>query len=167
MTQCTFCNYRDAGILEQQIATKQITQPQAADIIGCNKSTVSRHMSNCVPRRIRESMKPEPVEVADLNVVNALTTSHQTTLDILQDSLSDRDRKHALLALQTEIRQLDLMAKVTGQVNTAPQMNFMVNPELVRLKQVIIETLRPYPKARLALSDALDADAKESNDGGQ
>jgi type II secretory pathway predicted ATPase ExeA len=127
---------------------------------------VSRHVRNCVPARIRESMKPEPAEVADLNVVNALTTSHQTILDILRDSLADCDRKHALLALQTEIRQLDLIAKVTGQVNTGPQMNFVVNPEFVRLKQVIVEKLLPYPEARLALSDALDALAEESNDGG-
>lgn len=52
MTQCTFCNYRDAAFLEQQIATKQIAQAEAAKIIGCNRSTVSRHMSNCVLRRL-------------------------------------------------------------------------------------------------------------------
>jgi hypothetical protein len=45
-------------------------------------------------------------------------------------------------------------------------MNFVVNPEFVRLKQVIVEKLLPYPEARLALSDALDALAEESNDGG-
>ena len=73
----------------------------------------------------------------------------------------------ALKALEVEIKQIELMAKLTGQLNEAPEVNFMLNPEFVRLKQVIIETLLPYPEARLALSDALDGHAKESNDDGQ
>jgi len=157
MTQCSFCNHRDAALLEQQIAIKELTQAQTAKIIGCNKSTVSRHMANCVPSRIRESMKPEPVEVPGLNVVNALTTSHAKTLEILLDSLAEGDRKTALMAIHAETRQLDLMAKITGQVNAAPQLNFLLNPEFIMLKRIIVETLLPYPDARVALSEKLDS----------
>ena len=157
MTQCTFCNHRDAALLEQQIAIKQLTQAQAARIIGCNKSTVSRHMATCVPTMIQEAMKPEPVEVPGLNVVNALTTAHAKTLEILLDSLAEGDRKTALMAINAETRQLDLMAKITGQVNAAPQVNFLLNPEFVMLKHVIVETLLPYPEARVALSEKLDS----------
>ena len=157
MTQCSFCNHRDAALLEQQIAIKQLTQAQAARIIGCNKSTVSRHMANCVPARIRESMKPEPVEIPGMNVVNALTTAHAKTLEILLDSLAEGDRKTALMAINAETRQLDLMAKITGQMNAVPQLNFLLNPEFVMLKHVIVETLLPYPEARVALSEKLDS----------
>lgn len=155
MTQCTFCNYRDAAILEGKIATKQITQAQAAKIIGCNKSTVSRHMGNCVPKKIAEWMRPEPAKEETLNVVNALITSHAKTVEILEDSLAEGDRKTALMALQTEIRQLELTAKLTGQLNEAPQMNILMHPEFMKLKQIMIKTLEPFPDARLKLSEAL------------
>jgi hypothetical protein len=155
VTQCKFCNYRDAAILEGQIATKQITQVQASTIIGCNKSTVSRHMSNCVPKKIAECMRPAPAKEETLNVVDVLTTSHSKTLKILDDSLAEGDRKTALMALQTEIRQLTLNAKLTGQLNEAPQVRLLMHPEFVKLKQILIKTLEPFPDARLKLSEAL------------
>lgn len=128
---------------------------KAAQLMNSNKATVSRHMNNCVPARIRETMKPEPINVEGLNVVNALTTSHAKTLEILNDSLAEGDRKTALLALNTEIKQLELNAKLTGQLNESPQVNILMQPEFVKLKQIIIKTLEPYPDARLKLSEAL------------
>jgi hypothetical protein len=163
MTQCAFCNYRDAAILEQQIATKHLTQAQAAAIIGCNKSTASRHMRNCVPKKIAEWTKPEAAKEETLNVVNALISSHAKTLEILEDSLAEGDRRTALMALQTEIRQLELNAKLTGQLNDAPQVNFLLNPEFVKLKQILIKTLEPFPDARVRLSEALTEIANDDN----
>ena len=128
---------------------------KAAQLMNSNKATVSRHMNKCVPARIRETMKPEPVNVEGLNVVNALTTSHAKTLQILDDSLAEGDRKTALLALNTEIKQLELNAKLTGQLNESPQVSILMQPEFVKLKQIIIKTLEPYPDARLKLSEAL------------
>ncbi len=163
MTQCTFCNYRDAALLEEQIATKRITQVHAAKIVGCNKSTVSRHMRNCVPKKIAEFVKPEPAKEEALNVVNALTASHAKTLEILNDSLAEGERKTALIALQTEIKQLELTAKLTGQLNESSQVNILMQPEFMKLKQIIIKTLEPYPDARLKLSEALTEIASDSD----
>jgi hypothetical protein len=63
-------------------------------------------MSRCVASTVRESMKPKPIKVEGLNVVNALTASHAKPLEILTDSFNDGDRRTALLALQTEIKQV-------------------------------------------------------------
>ena len=49
------------------------------------------------------------------------------------------------------------MAKITGQMNAAPQLNFLLNPEFVMLKHIIVETLLPYHEARVALSEKLDS----------
>ena len=136
----------------------------AAKLANSNKATVSRHMRNCVASRVRESVRPEPTTVEGLNVVNALTTSHAKTLDILTDSLNEGDRRTALLALQIEIKQLELTAKLTGQLNEAPQLNILMSPEFVKLKSVIIKTLEPYPEARLMLSDTLAEILDDSKD---
>ena len=151
MCPCQFCNTRDAALLEQQIATRQISQSQAAKVIGCNKSTVSRHMSRCVAKKVQRVARPEPAEVEGLNVVCALTTSHEKTLQILDDSLDEGDRRTALLALQTEIKQLELTAKLTGQLNEPQtQIDILMNPELVRLEQMIIETVDPETRVKFS-----------------
>jgi len=123
--------------------------------MGVHRSSLSRHMRICVAKRFSQLVKPEPTQVDGLNVINALTSSHQTTLEILHDSLNEGDRKTALMALQTEIKQLDLLAKVTGQLDDAPIVNLLLSPEYLTLKQVVVTALSDYPEARLEVSDAL------------
>ncbi len=166
MTQCAFCNYRDAALLEQQIATKQLTQVQAATIIGCNKSTVSRHMGKCVPRKIAEWVKPEAAKQETLNVVNALLESRKRVLSIYDEARQSGDMRAAIQALQCEVSQLTLMGKLTGQLSDAPQVNFLLNPEFVKLKQILIKTLEPFPDARVKLSEALTQIANDGEDDG-
>ncbi|MGA7075610.1 MAG: hypothetical protein WBZ42_03560 [Halobacteriota archaeon] len=155
--RCTICKLpgaeRDA--LEEKIASKELSITKGAELVNSNKATLSRHMNRCVPKRIRESMKPEPVAVEGLNVVNALTESRGRILSIYDEARQSGDLRAAIAALQTEVSQMSLMARITGQLNDAPQVNFLLNPEFVRLKQILIKTLEPYPEARVRLSEAL------------
>lgn len=153
--RCGVCRHPDHQEYERQILTSEITQKHAAELMGVHKSSLSRHMSNCVAKRFTQLVKPEPTQVDDLNVINALTSSHRTTLEILRDSLEEGDRKTALIALQTEIKQLDLLAKVTGQLDETPSVNILLSPEYLILKQVVVTALSDYPDARLQVSDAL------------
>ena len=153
--------------IEKQIADRALTQSKAAIIVGCHNSTVSRHMRLCVAPHVAELARKEAREIQSIDVIRQLAQSHQTIQHILEKALSEGKERVALKALEVEIKQFELTAKLTGQLNEAPEVNFMLNPEFVRLKQVIVETLLPYPEARLALSDALDVHAKESNDDGQ
>ena len=41
----------------------------------------------------------------------------------------------ALKALEVELRQIELMAKLTGQLNKVPQVNFSLSPEYVQFMQ--------------------------------
>jgi len=141
--------------LEQQIATKQLTQVQAATIIGCNKSTISRHMGKCVPKKVAEWVKPEAAKEETLNVVNALLESRERILSIYDDARQTGDMRAAIQALQCEVSQLSLMGKLSGQFSDGAQVNILMNPEFVKLKQMLIKTLEPYPEARVRLSERL------------
>jgi len=155
LPRCGVCRHPDHQEYERQILTCEITQKQAAERMGVHRSSLSRHMRICVAKRFTQLVKPEPTQVDDLNVINALTSSHQTTLAILHDSLNEGDRKTALMALQTEIKQLDLIAKVTGQLDETPSVNILLSPEYLTLKQVVVTALLDYPEARLEVSEAL------------
>jgi len=155
MTQCTFCNHRDAALLEQQIVTKQLTQAQAATIIGCNKSTVSRHMANCVPKKMAEWVKPEPAKEETLNVVNQLVRSHEDLLQLYQEARAKEDIHAAIKVLEAERRHLELVAKLTGQLQEATQVSFLLNPQYLTLKQTLIRILEPHPELRQEVSQAL------------
>jgi len=154
--RCSMCRHPDHELYEAKIVSGEITQTEAARRMDLDTARVSRHMKDCVAKRVVQSIKPEPIEVEGLNVVNALAASHDRVLTIYNESLAEGDRKTALMAINSETKQLDLMAKVTGQYNEGPQINLLMSNEWLILKQTIISAIEPLgPDARLKVSDAL------------
>ena len=154
MTSCKLCNHPERAAVERKIAAKNLSMSAAAQIVGCDKASVSRHIKKCCAAKIAKAADAT-AQAEGLNIINQLTESHQTTLQILQDALEDGDRRFALKALEVELRQLELSAKLNSQLSDAPQVNVLLNREFVRLKQVLVKTLEPYPDARLKVSEAL------------
>lgn len=117
---------------------------------------MSRHLAPKV------ALAAKKMEISEgLNVVNQLLESHRDVRSIFNDAVQDGDRRSALKALEVELKQLELNAKITGQFSDAPQVNLLMAPEFVRLKQIIVDKLLPFPDARLALSEALETLAEE------
>jgi hypothetical protein len=133
---------------------------EAAKIIGCSNSTVSRHMRQCVAPNVRDRLQAEAKEFQSVNLLGQLDKSHDVLLQIRDAALSEGRDRVALKAIEVEIKQFELAAKLTGQLNEAPQVNFLLSPEYMQLKQVIIKALEPYPKARQQAARAL----REVND---
>ena len=77
------------------------------------------------------------------------------------DRGDDQGDRTALKALVEWRKNIELTAKITGEFSDAPQVNLMMSPLFVKIQQVMIETLLPYPEARQALSRGLDALAAE------
>lgn len=159
---CKVCRHPKRSEIEKQLAARALTTVEVAKIVDCHNSTVSRHMLRCVAPNVREFVRAKAKERQSLNVLDQLRQSHQTTLQILDAALSEGKDRVALKALEVELKQLELNARITGQFSDAPQVNLMMAPEFVKLKQVIVDRLLPYPDARLALSEALDALADEA-----
>jgi hypothetical protein len=87
-----------------------------------------------------------------LTEIRALKTR---ALDILERAQEAGDLKTALLGIREARSCLELCMKAEGQLNDAPQINILVNPQWIELKALIITTLKPYPDAYEALIDAL------------
>jgi len=153
--QCKVCLHPKKAQIERQIAARDLTMSKAARIVGCHNSTVSRHMRFCVAPHVAEIARQEALEKQTINVIQQLWQSHQTTQHILEYALSEGEPRVALKALEVEIKQLELTAKLTGQLNETPQVNFLLSPEYVQLKQVIIKALELYPEARQRAARAL------------
>jgi hypothetical protein len=169
--RCSMCRHPDHELYEAKIVSGEITQSEASRLMSesapyrVDVGRVSRHMKDCVAKRVVQLIKPEPVEYEGINVVNALSKLEQTTNEILQDSLAEGDRKHALESVRTSVRILDLMAKVTGQYQSeGPQFNLLLSNEWLVLKQTINSALEPLgPDARSKVSDALASLADGEN----
>jgi hypothetical protein len=56
----------------------------AAEAISCNKSAVSRHMSNRFPKKVAEWVKPEATKEETFNVINELTDSYNALVELCE-----------------------------------------------------------------------------------
>jgi hypothetical protein len=82
------------------------------------------------------------------------------TLQILDRALSKGDYRLALKTLVVELKQLMFEAKLTGELNEAPQVNLVLSPEYVRFRQEMMRMLGPYPELREEVAQTLlEADA--------
>lgn len=159
---CKFCQSPQRAFLETAIATRQITKEDAAQRLNVDRSSISRHLDNHLTKAVVEQIKEDHDAAHALNVIEALTTSHGTTLEILATAMSNGDPKTALDALRTEVKQLKLVAQVTGQTEVAPQLNFMLDARYMQVKQVMLKVLEPFPELKEKMADALlDVDIED------
>lgn len=163
---CKVCLRPKKAQIERQIAARDLTMSKAARIVGCHNSTVSRHMRSCVAPHVAEIARQQAREKQSIDIIQQLAQSHQTTQHILENALNQGQGRVALKALEVEIKQLELTAKLTGQLNEAPQVNFLLSPTYVQIKQVMMRVLEPYPDVREAMAQALlDAEATNKEAG--
>jgi hypothetical protein len=118
-------------------------------------------------------MQAEAKERQSLNVLDQLRKSRQVTLQILDGALSKGKDRVALKALEVELKQLMFEAKLTGELNEAPQVNFFLSPEYVQFRQEMMRVLGPYPELRdevaqtLLEGDATNEEARKDGNGKQ
>jgi hypothetical protein len=164
--RCKVCLHPKRSEIERQIAARAMNTVEAAKIIGCHSSTVSRHMRHCVAPNVRDRLQAEVKEFQSLNILNQLEKSLQVTLKIRDATESKRQYRVTLKALEVQVKKLEFAAKLTGQLNEAPQVNFLLSPTYVQIKQVMMRVLEPYPDVREAMAQALlDAEAANKEAG--
>jgi len=98
-----------------------------------------------------EWVKPEPAKEETLNVVNQLVRSHEDLLQLYQAARAKEDIHAAIKVLEAERRHLELVAKLTGQLQEATQVPFFSIP-ILTLKQTLIRILEPHPELRQEVS---------------
>jgi hypothetical protein len=74
---------------------------------------------------------------------------------ILSKAEMSGDLRTALAAIRELRGTIELLARVTGELQETTQVNVLVSPEYLELRTIILRTLAPYPEARVAIASAL------------
>ena len=120
MTRCKICTHPDREEYERKIAAKELTMSKAAQLMNSNKSTVSRHMSNCFPKKVAEWVRPEATKEETLNVIDELACSYKDLLELYEPyrrGVRRPDEVSVAARLLAERRKhLEFIVKLTGQL---------------------------------------------------
>jgi len=91
-----------------------------------------------------------------LDTVRQLRTINGVSLCILQEARAEREQETALRAIDRIQKQIELQAKIIGQLDDRPVVNIHLSPEWLELRAVIVNALEARPDARGAVLTAIE-----------
>ncbi len=77
-------------------------------------------------------------------------------LSLLRKAEAVSDLRTALMGVREAARCLELMAKLTGDLDEGATINVIANPQFIVVQQAILSALAPHPAARAAVVKALE-----------
>ena len=151
---CTICTHESAPEIDRALLDGEAYR-SIAKRYGASASAVLRHREH-LPNQLVKAREAETVTQADtlLEQVNHLKTRALSILDTAENS---GDLRTALSAIREARSTVELLAKLSGELQQEGTVNVTVSPEWLTLRAVVIAALTPYPDAARAVSKALTA----------
>ncbi len=153
---CTVCTHPK----REQIDLALVESVSAAEIAGryrtLGERAVRRHRSNHLPARMVMAEKAAELVEAD-NLLDQVGDLQRRALGILGRAEEAGELKTALSAIREARGNLELLAKLLGELDERPVVNLNISPEWLQLRAVIVGALEPHPEALGAVVGALEA----------
>lgn len=91
-----------------------------------------------------------------IDTYQQLRAINAACLEVLREAR--RDGKHSILlrAVDRIARQIELQARLLGQIQDGNTVNVAISPEWREIRQTVIVALQPFPEARQAVAQALE-----------
>ena len=157
---CTVCVHAK----REEIDRALVEGVSAAEISGryrtVGERAVRRHRSNHLPAKLVMAEKAAQVAEAD-DLLEQVGDLQRRALAILDRAEEVGELKTALSAIREARGNLELLAKLLGELDERPVVNLNVSPEWLELRTVIVTALEPHPEAMSTVVGAL-----EGTDGG-
>jgi hypothetical protein len=108
-------------------------------------------------------MAEKASEVAEAdNLLEQVQDLQRSTLDILAEAEKSKQYRTALSAIREARSNLELLAKLLGELDERPVVNLHISPEWLELRAVIVGALEPYSEARGAVLRAIEGSGNGS-----
>jgi len=170
---CTICIHDQRAEMDQALAAGKPFR-YVAERFGTSSSALFRHKrDHLAPRLARALEAANGTRAADLvreqetkkareigqalDVVRQLQVINGACLEILQKSRASGKDTVSLAAIDRVHRQIELQARLLGELQEGQTVNVLVAPEWHQVRLVVVNALRPYPEAGAAVAQALAA----------
>ena len=150
---CTICSHESRLDIDRSLVAGEALRT-IADHFSVSKTALIRHKEAHLPATLARAKEAEEVARAD-DLLSQVRDLQARTLRILSASENTGELRMALAAIREARANLKLLARLLGEINEAPSVNVLASPEWVAIRAAMVETLTPYPEARVAVSGSL------------
>jgi hypothetical protein len=153
MAQCIICTHDERQAIDAALLASQSLRHIAGQF-DVSKSSVARHKAHVSAGLVQALQVEEEVRAGGL--LGQIRDIHNTTLLILGRAYSANEDRIALAAIREARGNMELLAKMLGQLQDQPTVNVLVaSPEWTATRARLLAALAPYPDARTAVVEAL------------
>jgi len=152
---CTVCGHPQRHAIEKLIVGGTANR-RIATQFQLSEAAVRRHKDEHLPVALVKAVEVEELRQA-LDVLQQLRHINGAALTVLRDAKTAEDGELMLKAIDRVHRQIELQAKLLGDLDDRPVINVLVTPEWQTLRETMLRALAPFPAARLAVAAALQA----------
>ena len=152
---CTVCSLPGREAIDRALVGGASNR-SVASLYDVSEAAVRRHRTNHLPARMVMAEKAAELVEAD-NLLDQVGDLQRRALAILDRAEEAGELKTALSAIREARGNLELLAKLLGELDERPVVNLNISPEWLQLRAVIVGALEPHPEALGAVVGALEA----------
>jgi len=157
---CTICAHPEHHAINVALVNRDpyrnITQHY-----GVSKYALTRHAKEHLPELLARAK--DAVEIAEADsLLDRVEGLYKRTEAILEAAESNSEWALALAAIRECRGNLELLGRVTKELESAPTFNLLLNPQWLELRATIVAALEPHPEARGSVLRALEGSSNGS-----
>jgi hypothetical protein len=118
------------------------------------EQSIRRHKADHLPAALTKAQDAAEVAQAD-DLLAQVRDLQAKALSILATAEAQGDLRTALAAIREARGNLELLAKLLGELDERPQVNIVLAPEWLAIRAAIMAALAVYPEARQAVVERL------------
>jgi len=163
---CTVCAHSETPEIDRLLLAGEISQREIADRFGLSQGAVSRHYRNHLPKVVAKAEEAARVEVAmrheiedlehAIDVVQQLREINSASRDVLNEARDAGDGDLALKAVDRVHRQIELQAKLIGELDEGPSFNVVLSPRWIEIRTAIMDAVAGLPEAKARIGAAME-----------
>ena len=150
---CTICSHEEREAINAALLSEEALR-NIAQRFGTSTTALHRHKEGHIPPHLARAQDAAEVVQAD-GLLDRLQSLNTETMLILREAREGDDNELALKAIARAEKQLELQAKLLGELNEGTTVNVLVAPEWLELRALIIQAVAPHPEAAQAVGRAL------------
>jgi hypothetical protein len=151
---CTVCEHSERAIIDRALVG-DASNRSLASLYDVSEAAMRRHRTNHLPAKLVMAQAAEEVAEAD-NLLDQVRNLQGRAYAILDKAEKAGELRTALGAIREARGNLELLAKLLGELDERPVVNLNVSPEWLELRAVIVGALEHHPEALRAVVGALE-----------
>ncbi len=152
--KCAVCIHQDRDLIDQRLVSG-LSVRAVADEFGIGRMSVQRHRANHLPAEMVKAKQLTEVDQAD-KLLERVEGLYDKALRIQEQAESEQKYQAAVGAIKEARSSLELIAKLVGELKSGTHINLTYSPQWVSLRQILVQTLEPYPEIRGQVVEALE-----------